>query len=158
MAYWDKKTETTTNKVSGRASGGFWKEEEPEVKESPKNGDNIDFKALDDLEKDMQDTANDVLDEVQGIADSIKRQKAQAKDMLSSGYWFAVCFNNDKQKQQFLSALGYNPSWTFIQGDDFARKVGVSYKEPNHDYSKERRVNQQYKARARQITGFKPAD
>ena len=143
MGYWDKKE-------SARKSR--WDDAKPEeVKESPKNGDNIDFSALDQLEKDMQETATVILDEVEGIAESIKKQKAIAKDTLSSNYWFAVCFNNDLQKQQFLEAVGFNPTWTFIQGDEFAKKMNVQIKEPNHDYSKERRVNPNFKARAREI-------
>ena len=150
MGYWDKKENTRKSR---------WDDGKPEeVKESPKNGDNIDLDALDKLEKDMQDTSTAILDEVEGIAESIKRQKAIAKDTLSSNYWFAVCFNNDKQKQQFLEAAGFDPSWTFIQGDQFARAVGIQYKEPNHDYSKERRVNPNFKARAREVKTFKPVD
>ena len=142
MGYWDKKESTRKSR---------WSEPEPEVKESPKNGDNIDFGALDQLEKDMNAKSDAVLEEVEGIAESIKRQKAIAKDTLSANYWFAVCFNNDLQKKQFLEAAGFNPTWTFIQGDQFAKKMGISYKEPSHDYSKERRVNPNFKARAREI-------
>lgn len=152
MGYWDKKTEDTA-KPKTTKKGGFWKEEEPEVKESPKNGDNIDFKALDDFEKDTHDTSSAILEEVEGIAESIKKQKAQAKDMLSSNYWFAVCFNNETQKRQFLENAGFDPSWTFIQGNEFSKAVGIGYNEPNHDYSKERRVNPNFKARAREIRG-----
>ena len=148
MGYWDNKNQ----KKSSR-----WAEPEEEVKESPKNGDNIDFGALDKLEDDLNKTSEAVLNEVEGIAESIKKQKAIAKDTLSSNYWFAVCFNNETQKRQFLEKIGFDPSWTFIQGDEFARKVNVEVKEPNHDYSKERRVNPNFRARARAIS-FKPVD
>lgn len=151
MGYWDKKEDKPIKKPAKK--GGFWKDEEPEVKESPENGDNIDFNALDDFEKESQDSSRVILEEVEGIAESIKKQKTQAKDTLSSNYWFAVCFNNETQKRQFLENAGFDPSWTFIQGDEFSRAVGVGYKEPNHDYSKERRVNPNFKARAREIRG-----
>ena len=151
MGYWDKKETTTKPKTAKK--GGYWQDDEPEVNESPKNGDNIDFKALDDFEKETQDSSRAILEDVEGIAESIKKQKAQAKDTLSSNYWFAVCFNNETQKRQFLENAGFDPSWTFIQGSEFSRAVGVGYKEPDHDYSKERRVNPNFKARAREIRG-----
>ena len=151
MGYWEKKEEKNVQKPTKK--GGYWKNEEPEAKKSPENGDNIDFKALDEFEKETQDSSNAILEEVEGIAESIKRQKAQAKDMLSSNYWFAICFNNETQKRQFLENVGFDPSWTFIQGDEFAKRVGIGYKEPDHDYSKERRVNPNFKARAREIRG-----
>lgn len=141
MGYWDKKENTR------RSRRGEVAEEKPK----PTNGDNIDLDALDKLEKDMKDTSNAILGEVEGIAESIKRQKAIAKDTLSSNYWFAVCFNNETQKRQFLEKAGFDPTWTFIQGDQFSKAVGISYQEPNHDYSKERRVNPNFKARAREI-------
>ena len=147
MGYWDKKEMTSRRGAK-----------EPEVKESPKNGDNIDFGALDKLESDMNHTSDVILGEVEGIAESIKKQKAIAKDTLSSNYWFAVCFNNETQKRQFLQAIGFDPSWTFITGKDFSKATGLGYKEPDHDYSKERRVNPNFKARAREIRSFAPKD
>lgn len=150
MGYWDKKEAQNTSRRGAK--------EEP-VQEKPQNGDNIDFGALDKLEEDMNKTSDRILGDVEGIAESIKHQKAVAKDTLSSNYWFAVCFNNDIQKQQFLKAIGFDPSWTFIQGSDFAKAMNVQVKEPNHDYSRERRPNPNFQKRARPIGGgFKPKD
>lgn len=150
MGYWEKKEAREASRRGVK---------EPEVKESPKNGDSIDFDALDKLESDMNRTSDRILGDVEGIAESIKKQKAIAKDTLSSNYWFAVCFNNDLQKQQFLKAIGFDPSWTFIQGSDFAKAMNVDVKEPNHDYSRERKPNPNFQRRARPISGgFKPKD
>lgn len=136
---------------------GYWDKREPKQEPEKKERTNVvDHEALQQLEDDTLETARATLDEIEGIAEEIKKQKTQASDVQSSNYWCAIVFNNQKQKEEFLQSMGFDPSWTFIPGKDFVRKVG-KYSEPDHDYSRERRVQQAFKDRARPIS-FKPAD
>ena len=129
MGYWDKK-EASTRKSR-------WGDDEPPKK--PKSGDQINFEALDQMEKDFNDKADFVGSEVAGIAKSIDKQKARSHDLLSTGYWFSVVFNNETQKRQFLRALKLTETDTFIFGDDMARACHVNINEPDHDYTERKR-------------------
>ena len=143
---------------------GYWDKKEPkkleqeEVKKPVQTKeiikeeyDNIDIAALDQFEKEANEKAQGIAEEVAGIAEDIARQKRTYADLLSSNYWCAIVFNNDLQKQQFLNALGFDPSWTFIKGKEFCRSIGVTLEEPDHDYNKERRLSKAYKYRARPV-------
>ena len=149
MGYWDRK----------QAKSPHWKGDDEgniydvvEIK-SPEitTGENIDYAALDSLESDMTAVARATRDNVAGIAEDIKKQKKWARDLLSANYWFAVCFNNDAQKQEFLETLGFSGTDTFVYGKDFAKAVGVKIHEPDHNYSNERKLDKTLKSLAREI-------
>lgn len=140
MGYWDKREAKEAAELVG----------EENAREVVTNGDAIDTKGLDELEAAMADTQQAVLDTIDDLAAQVKRQKAYMKDITSSNFWFAVCFNNQMQKEQFLAAIGITPTDTFVEGRDFAKRVGVQYKEPDHVY-KTRGVQKKYAERAREI-------
>lgn len=132
MAYWDKKD-------GGKAKVAT-------------SGKDINNAALDKLERETHESAVEMQKQIGGIAESVKRQKDQSRDMLGTGYWFAVCFNNSKQKEEYLKSIGLEPSDTFIPARDFTRAVKAGqYKEPDHDYGRERKRRDMLTEIAREI-------
>ena len=142
MGYWDKKEEVyKVNKP---------KEHEEGKKFESYNPEDINHDALKELEETSNEGARELLDNIENLADDIARQKRQFGDLLSTSYWCAIVFNNTTQKQEFLSHMGYDPSWTFIDGKNFARRCGAPVSEPDRDY-KERGVQKAFKERAREL-------
>lgn len=146
MGFWEKRE---SKHISGETDDFYGADtiKSPEIK----TGDNIDYAALDELEADMNGVANKIHEDITGIAEDIKKQKQWARDLLSSNYWFAVCFNNETQKRQCLEAMGINPSDTFVYGRDFLRATGIRISEPNHNYSNERKMDSRLSELARDI-------
>ena len=142
MGYWDKKDIKETKKAI---------KAEPDKKvENYEEGD-INHQALLELEKNANESAENILDDIAGLADDIARQKRQASDLLSTSYWIAVVFNNTDQKHDFLLNMGFDPNWTFIPGRDFAKRCGVSLDNiPDREY-KERGKQQAFADRAREL-------
>ena len=139
MGYWDKKEPKKVEET---------KDESPKVENY--NEEDINRDGLKELETTSNESANEILDNVAGLADDIARQKKQFGDLLSTSYWFAVCFNNTDQKHDFLLDMGYDPSLTFINGRDFARRCGHPLRVPDRDYS-ERGKQQAFADRARPL-------
>ena len=131
---------------------GYWDKKDGGKKQVATSGKDINKEGLERLEKESHDSAVEMQNEIGGIAESIKRQKAQAQDLISSDYWFAVCFNNSAQKKQYLKSLGLNPDHIFIQAQDFVRAVNAGrYTEPDHDYNRERKRRDKLTEIAREI-------
>ena len=142
MGYWDKKEQSKAEEIVET------KPDSPKVENY--NPEDINHEALKELEETSNAGANEILENVENLADDIARQKKQFGDLLSTSYWCAIVFNNTTQKQEFLSKMGYDPSWTFIEGRDFAKRCGAPVTEPNRSYS-ERGKQKAFAERARPL-------
>ena len=143
MGYWDKKEEKKQSQKEEKVV------DEPRKKDNYEESD-INHEALENLEKEANESANNILDDIDNLADDIARQKKQFGDLLSTSYWFAVVFNNTDQKHDFLINMGFDPSWTFINGRDFAKRCGVPVKIEDREYS-ERGKQKAFSDRARPL-------
>lgn len=139
MGVWDKKEAESAGRKSVFDRYDSKPEQAKKTRKKPQNGDNIDYEALNRLEQESTETARNIEADIEGIAGSIEKQKAHHKDLLSTNYWFAVCFNNQTQKEQFLKNAGFNPADTFIYGNAFSKRFKIDISEPDHDYSRERK-------------------
>ena len=139
MGYWDKKEpkKVEPKEVEGKKVENY-------------NPEDINHEALKELESDSNDSAENILKDVEGIANDIARQKKQFSDLLSTSYWCAIVFNNTDQKQNFLLDMGFDPNWTFIPGKEFAKRCGCPVKIPDREY-KERGKQQAFADRARSL-------
>lgn len=138
---------------------GYWDKKEPKKAEAVANdirkvenyeASDINHEALENLEKESNESAKNILDDVDNLANDIARQKKQFGDLLSTSYWCAIVFNNTDQKHDFLLNMGYDPSWTFIDGKDFAKRCGVPVKIEDRAYP-ERGKQQAFASRARPL-------
>lgn len=136
---------------------GYWDKKEPQkrveaTEEAPvaQDTEHIDFDALDQYEADANARAKDILEAVDDLAAQVKRQKAHMGDITNTNYWFAVCFNNQAQKEEYLEKIGMKKTDTFLSGKQFAMKTGVDIKSPSKVYNK-KGVVPKFKQRAREI-------
>ena len=129
MGYWDKKSE-----------------EEVETREKPEGTlEDYEESALAQLESDGA-----------YLSRKMKEQSERFATITSEGFWFCVYFNNDTQKEEFLSALGFDKDIKYVKGTDFVRRFGTKIKTQNFDFGKEKAPVKEFKDRARPI--YKPKD
>lgn len=151
MGYWEER-EAKEKKTKSRWSEEPEEQEEQEEEkiEYPENGDNINFEALDQYEQESNAHAKDVLNAIDDLAAQVKAQKVHMGDITSATYWFAVCFNTQDQKEEFLDKMGFNPTDTFLGGKEFAKKCGIKLEAPSRLYNT-RKIFVKYQNRARPL-------
>lgn len=149
MGYWEEK-EAREKKLQAKLEPELETEETEEERESPTSGDSINYEALDEYVDNANNHAHEVLDAIDDLASQVKAQKVHMADITSATYWFAVCFNTQDQKEEFLEKMGYNPKDTFFGGKEFAKKCGFKLEAPSRLYNT-RKVFVKYRNRARPL-------
>ena len=124
MGYWDKKSE-----------------EEVETREKP------------DLTLEEYEVLAEVKAEDAGkyLSRKMTEHKDRFEKVTSDGYWFAVYFNNDAQKEEFLEKINLEKNCRYIPGKEFAKKCGITISTPNFDFGEEKKPVKEFKERARPI-------
>ena len=76
------------------------------------------------VEEDAKKETSAVLEAFRARA---KREEKRMRDATDSEYWFAVCFGNRDEKEQFLHALGMMAHGDkYIDGRKLAEAMGIS--------------------------------
>lgn len=139
MGYWDKKT------VKGT------KETEKVTENKSESGIDIPEEFVDDLKKYEQDAINHVKDSTNYLSSQIKDQQKRMQTVTSDGYWFAVYFNNDMQKQECLEKLGFNQFDKYISGKKFMQAVKQVLESEDFEFGAEKNPVMDYSLRARSV-------
>lgn len=150
MGVWDKREA----EKAGRKSVFDRLDEEKSLRRSkfdrwndePKAETGKSDETLRQYEKDVEEA---IESEAKYLSRKIKEQSARLGTVTSDGYWFAVYFNNDAQKREFLEKLGFNKTDVYINGRDFARVINQKIEKPDFDFGEEKKPIQDYKDRAR---------
>ena len=124
MGYWDKKESKKEETVTPVADS---------------------TEALDKFEK---DAANYIKDSTGYLSRQIKDMQKRMQALTSDGYWFAVYFNNDTQKQECLDKLGFNQFDKYINGREFMKAIKKSMESPDFDFGEERVPVKEFAERA----------
>ena len=124
MGYWDKKAE-----------------KEVEEREKPEGT----------LEEYEESALAQIEDDGAYLSRKMKEQSERFATITSDGFWFCVYFNNDTQKQEFLSAMGFDKDSQYIKGSEFVRRFGHQIKAQNFDFGKEKAPVKEFMERARPI-------
>ena len=124
MGYWDRKEGKTVAQVKTES------------------------KSLESFEKEAQET---IIDNANYLSEKIKEQTARMGTVTSDGFWFAVYFNNDKQKEEFLEKLGYDRVARFLEGKEFAKKIGQKLEAQDFEFGPEKKPVSDFANRARPI-------
>lgn len=120
-----------------------WRDKEK--KEASNKGDTMTAKEYETKAKDYIVESNNYL------SNKMKGQMERLEAVTSEGYWFAVYFTNDMQKQECLDKLGFNQFDKFINGKQFMRAVGKALESPDFDFGEEKRPVPEYSEIARPI-------
>ena len=124
MGYWDKKSE-----------------EEVETREKPEGT----------LEEYEQNAQAQLESDGEYLSRKMREHKERFATVTSEGFWFCVYFNNDTQKEEFLTTLGFDKMEKYIKGSEFVRRFGTKITAPNFDFGAEKRPVAEFKDRARPI-------
>ena len=85
------------------------------------------------------------------LSNKMKGQMARLEAVTSEGYWFAVYFTNDTQKQECLDKLGFNQFDKFINGRQFMKAIGKAMESPDFDFGEEKKPVPEYSDIARPV-------
>ena len=85
------------------------------------------------------------------LSRKMEEHKERFQKVTSDGFWFCVYFNTDDQKEEFLDSINLERNCRYIDGQEFAKKIGKVLKTPNFDFGKEKLPVKEFKDRARPI-------
>lgn len=101
---------------------------------------------------DFEKQAEEILEEnANYLSRKIKEQTDRMNTVTSNGYWFCVYFNNDQQKKEFLRKLGMCETDMYINGRDFAKRIGQRIEKPDFDFGEEKKPVTEFQKRARPV-------
>ena len=141
MGYWENKEALETGKKK--------RVEEPKVADVASEG-NEDDDAPDMTLEEFEEEAQAKLEEdATYLSRKIKSTQKRLQTVTSDGFWFAVYFNNDTQKEEFLKKMGFDPYEKYIEGKEFVKRYHRSISTPDFDFGQERKPVKEYMARAR---------
>lgn len=139
MGYWDKKSIKEA------------KPQETVAGSESKSEIEIPEEFVDDLKKYEQDAINHVKDSTNYLSSQIKDQQKRMQTVTSDGYWFAVYFNNDMQKQECLEKLGFNQFDKYISGKKFMQAIKQVLESEDFEFGAEKNPVMDYSLRARSV-------
>ncbi len=120
MGYWDKK-----NKAE-------------EVEEEEINPEDITL-------LDYENACEESLGELESaFRNRIKQEDKRFADVTDSGYWFAVCFSNRKQREEFMESLGLPTDLRYVDGRELARAIKRPVKSPDTEFPRTTKGSKEY--------------
>lgn len=103
---------------------------------------------LEEVEAAMRQEATDLQ---KAFRDRAKKENQRFQDVCDTDYYMTVCFSNRAQMEEFCESVGLDADEIFIDGREFARKIGKALKTPDSQFPKVQAFNRDYVALAREI-------
>ena len=124
-----------------------WKEEREkeaqarQAKEVPKKKP-----TLEEFEEGMAEDLKNVRESFRARAD---KEAKRFSDVCDADYYFVVCFSNKAQMEEFCETVGLNPDEIYIDGRQFARRIGRALSAPDTQFPQIQSFGKDYVQRAR---------
>lgn len=101
---------------------------------------------LADIEKDFDDAIKETR---QKFIEAVDKEKANRhSDAMDANYYFCVYFSNYAQLKEFCEKFGLDSDEIYMDGRDFAKKVGKALQTPDSKFLREKPINRDYASRA----------
>ena len=110
--------------------------EEEQVEEAP---------TLEDVEQGFLDTTDSLHEAFRNRAE---REKKRFHDACDSNHYFTVYFTSFEQLEEFCDSVGLDPMLLYIDGREFAKRIGRALKTPDYDPPQIQPFNKDYMARS----------
>lgn len=94
--------------------------------------------------------ASDIDELHRAFRERTSKENKRFKDVYDTDYYFTVCFSNQEQMVEFCESVGLNSDQIYIDGREFARKIGKALKTADTEFPKTQPFNRDYVARARE--------
>lgn len=114
--------------------------------ESPMQEKDDSYNGMEGMEADMR---QDVDDLAQSFRDRMKAETKRHREVTDSNYYFTVCFTNQEQMNEFLTAMGFDPYSHFISGKKLAAACNRAIQTPDTRFPKTQAFNKDYLALAK---------
>lgn len=103
-----------------------WKDmHDEEVKAAQQEVQQPEFESLDEIETGF---AEDMQELHQAFRDRAQKENKRFMDVTDTDYYFCVCFRSQEQMVEFCESVGIDPDQIYVDGKEFARKIGRAIK------------------------------
>lgn len=86
------------------------------------------FESLAEVESGFLD---DIKELHSAFRDKAQKENKRFMDVTNTDYYFCVCFRSQEQMKEFCKSVGLDPQQIYIDGKEFARKIGRVVKSPD---------------------------
>ena len=84
----------------------------------------------------------------QAFRDRNEKEQSRFKDVCDSNYYFVVCFSNRPQMEEFCKKVGLDSDEIYIDGREFAKKIGKALEKPDTEFPKTQAFSKSWTDRA----------